>query len=231
MKKNSKRILTLVMAVLMLTALCTAAFAAQPEQQQSTVTCYVRLQTATAPSSWNYSLGTLTNVSYLTGTAQTKYFVPVTVTKSGDITVKDIVEALSGVTVVSCTQHDSHGCIHSDTVQSGETACSCTTCNCTWKRVKSMVWDPVTESYVWDNVSYASAMNSLRYNNVTRTNSYYTEDYGGGHGYYEGTSWEFFVGNSDDNTAIYSIPDYMDQYLVNSSVYITLSFDTSSFEW
>ena len=230
MKKTLKRTMTLLMAVLMLAALCTSAFAVQPEQHTSySVTAYIRLQTADTPTNWDGTLSTLTNVVYLTGTAQTSYFVPVTVTKSTPITVKDLVEALSGVTVVSCSCHDSHGCIHSDTVVSGETACSCTTCNCTWKRIKTMVWDPVTETYVWDN-TYASAMTSLRYNNVTRTGYSYMEDYGGGHGYYEGTNWEYFVANNSAATATYPF-EYMDQYVVSSSMYITLSFDTSSFEW
>ena len=231
MKKNLKRTLTLLMAVLMLAALCTSAFAVQPDQPTSySVTAYVRLQSADIPDDWDLTLGELENVEYITPYSQaTGYFVPVTVTKSTPITVKDLVEAISGVTVVSCACHDSHGCIHTDTVCSGETACSCTTCNCTWKRIKTMVWDPVTETYVWDN-TYASAMTSLRYNNVTRTGYTYTEDYGGGHGYYEGTNWEYFVANNSAATATYPV-EYMDQYVVSSSMYITLSFDTSSFEW
>ena len=233
MKKNTKRIITLVMAVLMLVALTTAAFAAQPDQPTSySVSAYIRLQTADVATgdASNYTLGDLTNVVYLTGNAQTNYFVPVSVTKSTPVTVKDLVEALSGITVVSCTQHDSHGCIHSDTVVSGETACTCTACTCTWKRVKNMAQDPDTGAWVWDG-TYSSAMTSLCYNNVTRTGSTYTEDYGGGHGYYEGTNWEYFVANSATGTNVYPNTLYMNQYVVSASEYITVSFDTSSFEW
>lgn len=229
MSKTLKRTLAIVMAIAMIFSLSATAFA---DNDQYSVTAYVRLQTATAPSDWDLTLGDLNVTNYLTGTAATNYFVPVTVSQDTPITVKDIVEALNGFSLVTCTNHDSHGCIHSDTVESGETACTCSTCDCTWKRVKNMVWDPVQQAYLWDN-TYASAMNSLRYNNVTRTNNSFinTEDYEEGHGYYEGTSWEYFVGNNDSASAIYSVTQYMDQYVVSSSVYITLSFDTSSFEW
>ncbi len=215
MSKTLKRTLAIVMAIAMIFSLSATAFA---YNDQYSVTAYVRLQTATAPDDWaeyDFEYSYLEDVSFITPySPNTGYFVPVTVTQSTPITVKDIIEALSGVTLISCSYHDSYGCIHEDDY------CNCATCNCTWKKVEDY-YNPGT---------YHPAMNSLCYNNNIRTNNSYIEDYGNGHGYYEGTSWEYFVSNNA-TTGDYPQTMYMDQYIVSSSLYITLSFDTSSFEW
>ena len=227
MNKTLKRTLAMVMVVAMLFALGVTAFA---DNDQYTVTAYVRLQTAEAPEDWDLSYGDLENISFLTPYSQaTGRFVQVQVSQNTPITVKDIVEALYGVTVISCTNHDGHGCIHSDTVLSGETACSCSTCNCTWKRVKDMTWDENAGAYVWTG-DYASALNSLYYLGNTYTNNSTTTG-DSTHGTYSGTSWEYFVANNSYEMGMYPETLYMDQYVVSSSLYITLSFDTSSFEW
>jgi len=229
MKKNTKRILTLVMAVLMLTALCTAAFAAQPDQQQSNITVYVKLQTATSPTGTYSYVNQMQNVVDITGITATDTsvvvnygnnysitYLAVSVPVTGNsVTVKDVVNALPLADILDCDDCGTYGCDHSNG------SCECgSSCDCTWVEA--------SDYYTGNPVS---ALNSLDYNNNSYTNNStttYNEDYT--HGSYSGTSWEFFY--AADNTTIpaYSY-SYMDQVTVSSGYYIVLSFDTSSFTW
>ncbi len=210
---RSKRVAAIILALAMVFALSSNAFA-----YENTVTAYVKLQTATVPDgAWSYNIGDLTGVTDITNG-----FVQVRVTKDGDITVKDIVNQFLedySYGVVECDECDEYGCDSAN--------CEYGDCICTWKKVQNV--DPDTFEPI--EGSYASVLNSLVYDDVEFTNngtSYYTD---GTHGHYEGTSWEYFVTNCNNNQTEYPQSEYMDQYKINYSAYITLSFDTSSFDW
>lgn len=212
---RSKRVAAIILALAMVFALSSNAFA-----YENTVTAYVKLQTADVPDgAWSYDIGDLENVYDLTDG-----FVQVRVTKEGDITVKDIVNQFIedfDYEVIECDACDAYGC--------DPALCDCDECECTWKKVQNV--DPDTFAPIPG--SYSSVLNSLMFDNITYTNNgesyYYDDTYTSGH--YEGTSWEYFVANCNNDVTVYPQSLYMSQYVVNTSAYITLSFDTSSFDW
>ena len=223
MKKTIKRTLAIVMAVAMLFALSATAFATGEE---NSVTVYLKLQSATVPSgSWSYTLYTLINVVPIDG------FVPVTVTKTGNITVKDVVNTYLGSNLVTCTACGTNGCVHSNTAQSGETVCDCSNCSCTWTRAEDY-YTPGTYRSVLNSIMTSTYDEDTdEYDYSFYTNAAHYTDNGDGTTTYDGTSWEYFVGTSSTDTAIYSHTQYMDQYVVTGTVYITLSFDRSTFTY
>ena len=232
MNKTIKRTLAIVMAVAMLFALSATAFATQPAQQQNTVTAYIKLQAADVPANnYNYQLNQLTVTNEITDGE----FVEVTVTKTGDITVKDLVNQLIedyGFGVEACSKCDAtYGCHHTllDDEVDTTTLCGCTACECTWYRVQNLN----STTFAPIPYSYSSVLNSLSYGFDVYTNNSQTTytDETHQHGTYSGTSWEYFVANSSTDTAVYPQNLYMSQYVVSSSAYITLSFDRSSFSW
>jgi len=218
MKKTIKRTLAIVMAVAMLFALSATAFA------DSDITVYVTIQKANVPTgnAWNYTLGDLT----VTKT----YATTVAVQVPAGSTVKDVVEAMSGVTIVNscscgnCGTHTSYGC-----------TCSSTSCTCTWKQVANVYWNG--SAFVPDG-TYSSAMNSLQYTYydpdledddtviLTNSSSYAQE---GNYTRYTGDSWEYFTAASSSDTNVYSNTEYMSQFVVSDGLYITLSYDHSTF--
>ncbi len=213
---RSKRVAAIILALAMVFALSANAFAAE---QTNTVTAYLKLQSASVPEgSWDYNIGSLVDPENITNG-----FVQVRVTKAGDITVKDIVNqflADTGYGVVTCPACGTYGC--------DPALCECEDCECTWKKVANMVYDPATGSYVADG-TYASVLNSIALGDDVYTNyAEYTYN-NDGTTTYEGTSWEYFVTNCNNNQTEYPQSLYMDQYVINYSAYITLSFDTSSF--
>lgn len=229
MKKNSKRILTLVMAVLMLAALCTTAFAIQPDQQQSNITVYVKLQTATSPTGTYSYVNQMQNVVDITGITGTDHttvvnygnnysitYLEVSVPVTGNsVTVKDVVNALPLAVILDCDDCGTYGCDHSN----GNCGCG-SSCDCTWKAATD-----------YDNGNPVSVLNSLYYNSAFYTNNStitYNNDYT--HGSYSGTSWEFFYAANNTTIPAYS-SSYMDQVTVSNGYCIVLSFDTSSFTW
>ena len=214
MKKNTKRILTLVMAVLMLVALCTTAFA----DNDTTITVYVRVQTADSGTGYT-QLANLTNVVDYTvyyGETMVTYdglnYIAVSVPASS--TVKDVVNALHYATIVNSCSCVPGGCTHT----TYGCTCSSTSCTCTWKQVANVVWNG--SAYVPDG-TYSSALNSLNYAGTTRTNvaSFPTSNS------YVGDSWEYFIDGG------YAIPDYMSQYVLSGGEHIALSYDHSAFSW
>ncbi len=215
MKKNSKRILTLVMAVLMLAALCTTAFA------ENDITVYVRVQTADAGAGYNplSSLSNIVDRTVYTNETQVTYggFTYIAISVPAGSTVKAMVNALNHATIVNscscgnCGTHTSYGC-----------TCSSTSCTCTWKQVESYIWNG--SAYVPDG--YASVLNSLNYNGTTRTNnggSYYDEDEECW--FYSGNAWNYYV----DGDYVYSL--YMSQYVLTGGEHVAISFDYSSFSF
>jgi len=218
MNKTIKRTLAIVMAVAMLFALSATAFA------DSDITVYVTIQKANVPTgnAWNYTLGDLT----VTET----YATAVAVQVPAGSTVKDVVEAMSGVTIVNscscgaCGTHTTYGC-----------TCSNDTCTCTWKQVENYTWNG---SAFVPAGTYSSAMNSLQYTYfnpeseedttviLTNSSSYAQE---GNYTRYTGNSWEYFTAASSSGANVYSNTEYMSQFEVSDGLYITLSYDYSTF--
>lgn len=229
MNKTIKRTLAIVMAVAMLFALSATAFAAQPDQQQSNITVYVKLQTATSPTGSFSDVSYMQNVVDITGittsdtTVTVNYennysitYLAVSVPVTGtNATVKDVVNALPKAVVLSCADCGTYGCNHAN----GNCACG-NNCYCTW-----------TKAADYNTGNPVSVLNSLYYNSAVYTNNStttYNSDYT--HGSYSGTSWEFFYASNNTTIPAYSY-SYMDQVQVSAGDYIVFSFDYSTFTW
>ncbi|MBR4655395.1 MAG: hypothetical protein IKO68_02195 [Oscillospiraceae bacterium] len=224
MTKTIKRTLAIVMAVAMLFALSVMAFAAQPDQQQSNITVYARVQTADSSSGYD-PLGSLSNIvdrTVYTGETQVTYdgFSYIAVTLPANSTVKTLINTyLSHTTIVNSCDCVSGGCTHT----TYGCTCSSSTCTCTWKQVENVDWNG--SAYV-PNGTYSSALNSLNYNGTTRTNnggSYYDDDEGCW--FYSGNAWNYYVDGG------YPESLYMSQYVLTAGEHVAISFDHSSFSF
>ena len=142
--------------------------------------------------------------NYQTTVLGTEYVI----VSTGD-TIKDVVNEVADQ-IYSCNAcNQAYGCT---------SACSCSNCVCTWKMVQKM-----DSNYNYIN-EYASALNSLEYNEITYTNWGGSVPNGTGGYTYTGQAWEYYIDN------VYQL-DYMSDVSATAGTTITIVYNYSSFDW
>lgn len=201
MKSTFKKFASLFLALAMVFSLAVPAFAAE---EAGTITVTITLQT------WDKT-ETGSEPELITDE-------PVVVTVEKGQTVKDAVNKIPGLTIVTCEDEDAYGCV----LTNGQCACTANggVCNCTWKKVENV--DPETYEPLG---TYSSVLNSMRFGRRTYTNNGGSVENADGTHTYTGEAWEYYVGSD------YPESLYMSQYVLNENTSITLSFTKSSFKW
>ncbi len=224
--KNVKKVLAVLMAVAMLFALSSTAFA------DTDITVTISLQTADAPVGGYGVFDDYTNVYPIVS----NLVVQVPVGSTVKDVVNKVIEYYFYESIVDCSyEHiDGMGCVHTWNATLGASVCAdCgLDCDCTWVRVENTYYDSTTGHYV-GNGTYSSVLNSIVYgiDEYINENRYiYNLD---GTTTYEGHSWEYFVDKNltNDDEFTYPEPEYMNQFILNDGAEIILSYDFVSFTY
>lgn len=201
--KTMKKLSALVLALVMVFAMSATASAATKVTADAEGKVTITLQSVDKN-------GVVTNLG-------TEYVAVV----DGD-TVKDVVNAILGDNVATCESCEALGCVHAYDANYEEYCPSCSTCNCTWKKVAEYAWSDEAQTYV-PTGTYGSALNSMNYSKLYTTWSKYT-NLGGGLTLYEGEAWEYYVNNNYESR-------YMDKVPVSNGDTILLTYNYSSFTY